>query len=490
MTAGIASHLRERLFDKPSLLRRQDDFALLDSEMFPGRSHFIAFLEERHFEAQIEEAKHILLRLAYQAEFPPPNKFLTNLLETESHLAGATLHGGFIGQDHFVHLVNLYLLGLYVFWYHGAIHKRVVDQFQALAGNIDPGSRREARVSACRRYIASWREFVLFHDLGYPWEVGQGWGGAHKYLDPFAKIEQYATKDGALFAISQLIALEWIKKEETTTRLENDLKMSSRGSDQNQVPLFRTGEQEANRNWGSAERLPATTDAALWRLICEFVPPSDRLSILETTLDGLPVASTNDELRSFLVEPRPPISELTNPQELAKWAARNDLPTRLRGLYQWSHYTKNFEQHYEKLLKELFPSPTDGPQAFRQFVEKFLDKSAPPRPVAEDLSFDDYAYEIFFILLRLLDFVDSFDRAQTSPLAISHNIAQSAKKGLQIGLLKEVGRSLEVLLEKHAGDLDKGDDPANITTRPLEQYLKELLEKLKETKDLEKEVGR
>jgi hypothetical protein len=486
MNAGIAATLREKLFDHPDPPRREVEFAALAMEMFPARAQFLAFLDERHFEEQVEAAKHILLRLAYQSRVSPPNKFLYNLVDTESRLAGSAAKAAFNGRDHFVHLVNLYLLGLYVFWYHPQTHKRVRDQFHELTVNQEDRSQQEKNISAFRSFLVAWREFVLFHDLGYPWEVSLGMERPSTFLAPFGDLVRYAAKDSALFAISQLLALEWLRREEPPVFLENELRTYLGSANSRQATMFGSPDQVRNL-WGRAEKTPVTTDVGLWRLVCEIVPPEDRLSILETTAEGRPVASTNLDLHRLFSGGRGALDEeLTDPEKLARWADGKWVSTRLRSNYQWVHYTRNYRQHLLSFSKQLFPADTLAQSAFPSFLLEFLDQFPPLTSLSEDLRFDDYAYSMFHRLLEFMDF-DTFDQKEGKWLVIQDAISQAELGGLKGRLLDEVSNSLFSLLAKQSNSMDGGSEPM-ITSVPLEEYLRQLLSVLHNTHELADQV--
>jgi hypothetical protein len=489
MGANIASTLREKLFNHPDPIHREVEFAALVEEMFPGRSHFLLFLEQRHFEEQVDTAKHILLRLAYQARMSPPNKLLYNLLETESRLSGTSTKAAFNGRDHFVHLVNLYLLGIYVFWYHGQIHRRVREQFYDLAEHPSDRSQKEKNISACRGFLFAWREFVLFHDLGYAWEVSQGMENPSIFLFPYSEVSRYAIKDSALFALSQLLALEWLRKEEATVVLEKALRTYFGNPSTRQTDLF-TAPEEVRLAWGKSERLPVTMDSALWQLICVIVPDEDRFSILETSAEGRPVACTNVGLHSLFSNSRISLEEeLANHRELTLWSSINALPRSLKATYQWVHYARNYEAHFLRFAERLFSATNSRAREFLSFIHAFLDSFPPAQAIGEDLRFDDYAYAMFHRLLESLDF-DSFDQEKGRRLVIYDKISQLELRGLHGRLLNEIGANLLSLLESRADKLDKEPAPKNITSLPLSDYLKELLRVLAETDELTHEVER
>src|SRR5689334_17367406 len=89
-----------------------------EAEIFPGKSDFQQFLREGDSQKRIEKAKAILLRLSFESELLLPSQFTTALLRAEENVAPSVATKGYVPQDHFVHLVHLYMLGIYIFFYH------------------------------------------------------------------------------------------------------------------------------------------------------------------------------------------------------------------------------------------------------------------------------------------------------------------------------------------------------------------------------------
>src|SRR5689334_11983748 len=110
---GINNTFGTKLFESPDPKNAELYKSFFDST-FPDASDFIAFLGERNQEERAKYAKRILLRLAAESHFFPPNRLLYNLLEFESYVAGNRKRESFVGRDHFNHLVSLYLLGIYL----------------------------------------------------------------------------------------------------------------------------------------------------------------------------------------------------------------------------------------------------------------------------------------------------------------------------------------------------------------------------------------
>ena len=140
-----------------------------DADVFPGKSDFIRFLRETDNQKRIDRAKLILLRLSFEAELLLPNHLITALLQAEENDKAAG--GYYIPQDHFVHLVNLYLLGIYIFTHHKKLHRSLNNYFKGLRTASGIHLRTLSDEAALLDFVFTWRAFVLIHDVGYTWEI-------------------------------------------------------------------------------------------------------------------------------------------------------------------------------------------------------------------------------------------------------------------------------------------------------------------------------
>ncbi len=131
-------------------------------------------------------ARDILLRLCYESNFPPIYELLLNLLKMEEKIS-ADNESEYMGRDHFIHLVNLYLLGIYLFFYNAEFHKGVTDQFHM---NRSAKSHEGVKFHKLKDALSSWKYFVLYHDLAYPLERFSPKNGAvnYKISDPSLKL--------------------------------------------------------------------------------------------------------------------------------------------------------------------------------------------------------------------------------------------------------------------------------------------------------------
>src|SRR4051812_46069220 len=108
--SDVKQTLLLRLFERPRPIS-SDAFSTALHHMFPGRSDFVKFLRTEREEEQKHLSKQIIYSLVHSRPFSPPSHFLANLLNFEEATGGDAKPGaaGYVAQDHFVHLVNLYL---------------------------------------------------------------------------------------------------------------------------------------------------------------------------------------------------------------------------------------------------------------------------------------------------------------------------------------------------------------------------------------------
>lgn len=214
---NINETLNRNLFLFPNPVEHRVEIFKLYPYIFYNIEDFKLFLTENNYDNKVTLAKKILLRLCFESNFPPPTKLLFNILDFEIEISPHT-KDGFISKDHFVHLVNLYLLGLYLFMYHSNIHSKIMSNFKNQRRNIK--YKNNLIYNSIKDFIKAWRYFVVFHDLGYPIEFYLGLSRNNQnqefnirknnQLNIFNKIKQYLIKDIALKSLSELIVFNQI----------------------------------------------------------------------------------------------------------------------------------------------------------------------------------------------------------------------------------------------------------------------------------------
>ncbi len=482
MTPNISTTLREALFEKPSLpFPTNSTFRTLVPTMFPAGANFVEFLECQETQVQAELAKTILLALAFESPLFPPNKFIINLLDFESHIAEKR-EGGFVARDHFIHLVHLYLIGLYAFWYHPALQKWVTENIKS---SFPTGASHD-RQFVMRKCVEAWRTFVLFHDLGYPWEASTQIDDASPYTAPFKDSYRYAAKDSALYVLSQLVAIEWLVGEEGANLGEilNHLRPMTRRSDE-----FNFSENDPARlheNLGiyqNAQKLPDLGDLSLVHLIQDTLGRENLIPVIESIADGQPCASPQPALDSFLrTRHFPSHPEIPKSEDVEKWVARLSIPESQANAFRLTFYVKDFRTLLDKYQQAVFAKPdgVDYPQKdFSDFVVEFVSKKIPKWPTDPRARFTDYAFAVYRRMFHVLDF-DTLDKIP-DPFDLHWDLNRKEFESLEGTVLRRVREVIDGKLTERALEL-KADPNFEFLKINLGEYLKELTMTLRSPK--------
>ena len=122
---------------------------------------FEAFLTSQSTDVKLDCAKKLYAALRSQESvFIPSSIIETNLHEQLHKLSPSTQTH--YGQDHFLHSINLYILGIYLFFNNDILYSKVLNYFKlkvALQGNLT--------VSSFQTFLRSWKLFAFYHDVGY-----------------------------------------------------------------------------------------------------------------------------------------------------------------------------------------------------------------------------------------------------------------------------------------------------------------------------------
>jgi len=293
-TTNIKNTLKRRLFTNPNFTKRKHEYRQLFNFIFPGAQDFINFLDETNQEKSIEYAKKILLRMSYEAFFPPPRKLLFNILEMESsnyHLKKKK----YIGRDHFVHLVHLYLFGIYLFTYLPNISDPIINRFKF--------HRQMKRVfdevsdNSLRDFIISWRYFILYHDISYPLEYFYGSEVEvneqvykQKYLEPFSNIKDNIIKDLIIRGLSRLIAVNQIFLNTDDEEYKfNDLILEQINEEKIKACNNSIDYGKIKNDWGNAVKVNNLWGFDSLKLILNMFEENSILSVLLDTKNETPI---------------------------------------------------------------------------------------------------------------------------------------------------------------------------------------------------------
>lgn len=165
----INSTLLEKLFISPAPLSGDKNvleiYNRLKSRMFPGEESFIAFLKAQNTDSQFQTAEIIIHRLCFESNYPPSFFAIKDIITLEEcQKEKISEYDSYIPRDHFLHIVNLYLLGIYIFFYNSEFHNRIIRNNRFQRSIVYCG---QYRIDSYKDFISEWKYFCLFHDIGY-----------------------------------------------------------------------------------------------------------------------------------------------------------------------------------------------------------------------------------------------------------------------------------------------------------------------------------
>jgi len=419
-------------------------FKKAKSKLFPGEKAFVEFLKVGREELQIDCAKDLILTLIQNRHFPPPSRLLFNLLDFESETIGKGNPDdfGYVSQDHFVHLINLYLLGIYLYSYHSGIHRqcrlflnRVRNE---CAVELSNKSKRAAElVSSWNEYelfSEIWSYFVLYHDIGYPLEAidPDDRKKKVKFLKPFRKIKKSYLKDLSLKSIANCITLDLLLNEEDSFQLQDYLSFSNEyyaygtteGLEQEIIPglstakfsmageIISTVEMNAlHREWGGALNFPRLRGYYALRIMSSLLPIENTCAVLENTENGravlLLIRSSSGSVAFSFQPPRnlPTSIRRKTIEALTEYAFIRGEPP-MRG-FGWEYFSRRARDLFDDTIKEIFGEKLDG---YHELVTHIIDRIPfAVRLASTEIGPSEISKYIFDELNKQLGYVDDLE---------------------------------------------------------------------------------
>lgn len=170
MFQNINNRLLDELFVKKEVRLGQKQYLMYYNRIWPCEESFIRFLKVESTQDQIEQAKIIVAHINFFANFPLPESFFKNLVGVEERGddSKSAKNNGYVGQDHVIHSINLYILGIYFFFNLPLFYNRLLEFFRA---KRPYRSTFEAPIeNQTKAFLTAWRHFAFCHDIGYVFE--------------------------------------------------------------------------------------------------------------------------------------------------------------------------------------------------------------------------------------------------------------------------------------------------------------------------------
>jgi len=187
------------------------------SIIFPCKDLFIKFLKTSSSIEQKQLANRIILRLCFGLSFPPPSMLIKNLQKYEEEVSHTTDRNDFVMQDHFLHLVNLYMLGIYFYINHNSLRLLINNKINAFKRKLSKKNKSSLNLDPIVIFSKMWSYFVVYHDLGYPVEGFKSKSNIDESKKDFTKVfknlKDYLNSDLSIKTISKVIAIESVFDE-------------------------------------------------------------------------------------------------------------------------------------------------------------------------------------------------------------------------------------------------------------------------------------
>lgn len=155
----INKRFLDELFVRGEVRLSTDIYKKYFSEIWVCPDTFIHFLKAEGSQTQKALAIEIAKQLADSSELTIPHSVFRNLVEVE--------HQGedceYIAQDHVVHSVNIYILGIYLYFNYLPLQRQIIHYF----ANQSQDSLLSPMEYAVSAFISSWKMFSIYHDIGY-----------------------------------------------------------------------------------------------------------------------------------------------------------------------------------------------------------------------------------------------------------------------------------------------------------------------------------
>lgn len=223
MNTNICERILNEMLIEKTTTYAQDAFRVYYEMMFPSHDLFVKFLRPNTQELTTKMAKELFARLQFSLLCPIPHEYSDSLLYVESDTNNVS--DDFFPQDHYVHSIYVYVIGIYLFFNHESIHELILAQ---IASPTECGPRSNITFEKVRMFITSWTYFSLYHDIGYVFEKPLEKSGEVRkranlplsFFEKYTQCEDYISYELALKSFSRLFLADTIFRLSKRTLIE------------------------------------------------------------------------------------------------------------------------------------------------------------------------------------------------------------------------------------------------------------------------------
>ncbi|MCM1009149.1 MAG: hypothetical protein NC485_14770 [Ruminococcus flavefaciens] len=156
---NLNKKILDRLFINKDVTLEREKYIELYNRIWFAEESFISFLQTRNPDIKLSYAKVIFRQLLMLEDIILPLSLVKSVIETQYVLVKETTK--YVPQDHIVHSVNMYILGVYLFFNHELFQKKLLNEY----------SVNYTKSEKIFLFLRKWRLFAFYHDVGYYMEA-------------------------------------------------------------------------------------------------------------------------------------------------------------------------------------------------------------------------------------------------------------------------------------------------------------------------------
>ena len=223
---NIKRQMQDTLLIKRKVKYDQEMYRLFFNKIFPNHAEFLNFLHTSGKDSMVKHAKNIVDRLLFDTPWSGAENLYRNLLSFETKILTSE-NGTYIPQNHTVHSVHLYMLGIYFYFNFSVFHDALSKYFrniskpvsEQLCGNYTKDQQ------AFLSFLDAWKCFALLHDVAYPYEAlidneGNMEEKNTRFLDPYQNMNAYMQYSCSMKFFAHMLLINLIIRD-STKKLED-----------------------------------------------------------------------------------------------------------------------------------------------------------------------------------------------------------------------------------------------------------------------------
>lgn len=220
----INQHFLIDLFEKKKVSYHPAIYRKLYYSIWPCETFFKEFLTVTDPSLRLDLAKKIYTYIQTTDDVFLPTYMVSDVISFQlHHLKDSQL--GYVPQDHVIHSVSLYILGIYLFFNLSSFHQPILEN------SISDGSLYER----ADLFVRKWRTFAFYHDIGYFYEGNTDINrklkrGASDILDEYNKFTEQILYHYTTRSVARLLLIEALIHKSTERFNFSQISTLHRGS--------------------------------------------------------------------------------------------------------------------------------------------------------------------------------------------------------------------------------------------------------------------